>query len=105
MSGSGEPEKKLGLIDIGCGDWRERLNEMCNSGQLAKFRCYHLSLKICRYDPQIEIDVMKASYPHRFLSILSKLRVEAPMGVFGGKSRFIAPPYSTVPTLFIKEVS
>jgi hypothetical protein len=31
MRKSGEPEKKLGLIDIGCGDWRGQLNEMYNS--------------------------------------------------------------------------
>jgi hypothetical protein len=35
MRKSGEPEKKLGLIDIGCGDWRGQLNEMCNNGFLA----------------------------------------------------------------------
>jgi hypothetical protein len=32
MRKSGEPEKKLGLIDIGCSDWRMQLHEMCNSG-------------------------------------------------------------------------
>jgi hypothetical protein len=35
MRKCGEPEKKLGLMDIGGGDWRGQLNEMCNSGYLA----------------------------------------------------------------------
>jgi hypothetical protein len=53
MRKSGEPEKKLGLIDIGCGDWRGELNEMFNSGYLAKFDNYLRGLKNCGYDPHI----------------------------------------------------
>jgi len=56
------------------------------------------------YDPQIEIGVMKVSHPNCFLSTLPKLRVAARMEHLGRKSRFIAPPYSKVPTRFIKEV-
>jgi hypothetical protein len=47
---------------------------------------------------------MKVSHPNCFLSTLSNLRVEACMEHFGRKSRFIAPPYSKVPTRFINEV-
>jgi hypothetical protein len=37
----------------------------------------------CGYDPQMEIGVMQAPQPNRLFSTWSKVRVEAPRGVFG----------------------